>query len=368
MKKKILVDGLKYGIGIGVLTYMVWSYWEPANGQVGLSNIWNKHVVQGEPIHWAPFLLAGLICLVSVLITFVRWYILVRAQGLPFTLSNAMRLGLIGYFLSNVLPGSIGGDIIKAAFIAREQSRRTVAVATVLIDRAVGLWGLCWLVVLLGGYYWLNGSLEGPAGGFFQSIITSFGMIVGLSVLVWTFLGMLPERRAHRFAGRLSRIPKVGHSAAEFWRAIWMYRGQTRSVVLALLLALIGHIGFVVTFYFASLTLFDRDQVPTLAECFLIIPVGMAIQAIPMAPGGLGIGEAGFAWLFKKIGYAEVNGFSSSMVQRVLTWILSLAGYFIFLGMRPELKKAEARKRSEHHVETEHDGKEAETNQPMACS
>ena len=40
---------------------------------------------------------------------------------------------------------------MKAAGIAREQSRRTVAVATVIMDRIIGLWGLCWLVALLGG-------------------------------------------------------------------------------------------------------------------------------------------------------------------------------------------------------------------------
>ena len=86
----------------------------------------------------------------SILITFVRWYILVRAQDLPFSMANAMRLGSIGMYWNTFLPGSIGGDIIKAAFLAREQSRRTAAVATILFDRVVGLCGLFWLITLLG--------------------------------------------------------------------------------------------------------------------------------------------------------------------------------------------------------------------------
>src|SRR6202023_4279934 len=102
----------------------------------------------------APFLiLAGLVALTSVLVTFVRWYILVRAQDLPFTLPSALRLGMIGYYLSTFLPGAVGGDIIKAAFIAREQSRRTVAVTTVIVDRVIGLVGLIWLVALIGGLF-----------------------------------------------------------------------------------------------------------------------------------------------------------------------------------------------------------------------
>ena len=82
-------------------------------------------------------------------------------QDLPFTLGNAFRLGLLGFFFSTFLPGSVGGDLVKAAGIAREQSRRTVAVATVIMDRIMGLWGLCWLVALLGGGFWMAADLEG---------------------------------------------------------------------------------------------------------------------------------------------------------------------------------------------------------------
>ena len=59
-----------------------------------------------------------------------------------------MRIGLIGFFYNSVLPGSVGGDIIKAAAIAREQSRRTIAVATVIMDRVIALWGLVWFVAV----------------------------------------------------------------------------------------------------------------------------------------------------------------------------------------------------------------------------
>ena len=59
-----------------------------------------------------------------------------------------MRLGMIGIFWNTFLPGAVGGDIIKATFLAREQSRRTVAVATVIMDRALALWALASWVLL----------------------------------------------------------------------------------------------------------------------------------------------------------------------------------------------------------------------------
>src|SRR5262249_40872336 len=148
--RKIVWTVLKYLLAIGLLAYVITSYWNPPGGH-GLAEVWQKHVVEGNPIAWHYLALAFLICLASISLTVVRWCILVRAQALPFTMTNALRLGLVGFFLSTFLPGSVGGDVVKAAFIAREQSRRTVAVATVIMDRALALWALFSLTAMMGG-------------------------------------------------------------------------------------------------------------------------------------------------------------------------------------------------------------------------
>jgi uncharacterized protein (TIRG00374 family) len=339
VRKRLLITCSKYGLGLGLLAYVIWRNWAPASGQ-GLQDFWQRHFVEGQPIHTEFLILAIAIYLTGVLLTFVRWFILVRAQELPFTLSNAMRLGSIGLFFSTFLPGSVGGDIIKAAFIARQQSRRTVAVATVMIDRAVGLWGLCLLVALLGTIFWTTGMLQTDAVQTSQSIVIGSILICAASAGVWILLGFLPEWRAQRFARRLTKIPKVGHSAAEFWRAIWMYRNKEASIIQALLLSLVGHVGFVLTFYFSSLTVFSADQIPSLSTHFLIVPIGMAIQAGFPAPGGVGGGEYAFGALYKLVEYPESSGVLAALVQRVITWVVALGGYVVYLRMRPSLPQA----------------------------
>src|SRR5262249_61338585 len=113
---------------------------------------------------------------------------------------------------------------------------------------------------------------------------------------------------------------KIGHSVAEFWRAVWMYRCRQKSVALALLLALVGHVGFVLNYYFASRTLYDAEQIPSLAEHFLIVPIGMAIQAGFPAPGGIGGGEAVFGALYALVDFEYAKGVLMSLVYRVITW------------------------------------------------
>jgi uncharacterized protein (TIRG00374 family) len=327
----------KYALGLGLLAVVVseyWSYEGPDGKTIGLVTALDR------PVHVGPFLLAVFALTVALLITFIRWHVLVLAQDLPFTKTNAVRLGMFGYYLSTFLPSTVGGDVIKAAYIAREQSRRTVAVATVLIDRAVGLVALMWLVALIGGTFWATGylgdiALNAAAATFLEWIVGFALMLVVLSVLFWLLLGILPQRRADKFAGRLSRIPKLGHSLAEFWRAIWMYRCKGRSIALALVLSMIAHVGFVLTFYFAVLTLHAPDEVPTAGAHFLLAPVGMAIQAGCPTPNGVGLGEAGYGGLYKQAGFLPANGVLGSLTQRVVTWIVALAFYLIYLQMRP---------------------------------
>ncbi len=330
---------LKYGLGIGLLGWVVWRYWDSTPERPGLAEALQ------QPIQVGPLLLAAAAYLVGVIITLYRWYVLVRAQDLPFTVMEAIRLGLIGFYLSTFLPGSVGGDIIKAAFIARKQDRRTVAVATVMVDRFIGLAGLFWLVALVGGITWLGGHMEqvakdDSAAAYLEMIIlASIGATVA-SFAVWFAAGFVSDERAERFAGRLERFPKIGHSFAELWRAMHMYRQRGKSVFLTLVMSMAGHVGFVVAFWYAAQTLTPADEIPSLAAHFMLVPVGMTFAAGFPSPGGVGGGEFAFGKLYELAGFAIAAGVLGSLVQRVITWALGLFGYFVFLRMKPALENA----------------------------
>jgi len=337
-KKRLLINIFKYSVAVGLLTWVIWSNWRP-EGNPGLADIWNTHVEQGQPIpHPGFFGLALLIGLASVLLSFVRWYVLVRAVDLPFRVSDALRLGMVGFFFNNFLPGSVGGDLLKAAFLAREHDRRTVAVATVVMDRMFALWALIWFIAVVGSVSWLAGQFQSDTAEESRRIVIGAAGICAASLLVWFPMGLLSHERAERFAERLSRVPKVGHSVAEFWRAIWMYRCRQWSVYLVMLMAFIGFFGFVLTFYFAVRTLAEPTlRIPTVQEHFLVIPIGLVIQALPGLPGGLGLGEWGFGAMYDRMNCSPPLGVLGSLVQRVIFWILGLIGYLIYLRMKPSL-------------------------------
>jgi hypothetical protein len=102
-------------------------------------------------------------------------------------------------------------------------------------------------------------------------------------------------------------------------------------------LSWIGHVGFVLGFYCCARTLWDDlpgKPLPTLAQHFLLVPLGLVISAVPLFPGGAGIGEVGFGWLYKVFGSDSSFGVLGSLVQRVVGWVIGLLGYGACMGMR----------------------------------
>jgi glycosyltransferase 2 family protein len=334
--RRTLWTFLKYSLALALLGYIVYANWDPPNAR-GLKAVWQAHVVDRQPINGNALLAGFLLFGSSLVVGIYRWYVLMRAQDLPITRSSAFRIGLLGYFFNTFLPGAVGGDIVKAAAVAREQSRRAAAVATVVMDRIIGLWSLVSFVALLGGLCWVAGMLAGPTAGPAQTIVMTAIGIVGVSVAAWVLMGLVVRKDTGRLGARLRRIPKIGGLAAECWHVVGMYRSRQASIAWAIGLSWIGDVGLVLAFYCCGLTLWDGlpgNPLPTLAEQFLIVPAGNILAAIPLFPGGAGISEAGFGGLFALFGSAASNGILAALVTRFVTWIVGLLSFLVSQCMR----------------------------------
>ncbi len=325
----------KYAIGFGLLVFVIWRNWEPKGTSPGLKGL----------LEQTPDLLAfaGVVVL-AVSCTFIqyfRWYFLVRALDLPFTKRNAIRLGLVGTFYNVFLPGSVGGDLVKAYFIAKDHAeRKAAAVSTVVADRLVGLFGLVWVSAAFGGAFWLAGNPIIADNAWLKGIIRACAGLTAFAILVWVLLGFLPQSRADRFAGRLSLIPKLGKTLAELWYAVWMYRQRPRVIYGTIAMTAVVHLGFVMMFHLA-VRVFPANGPASLPEHFVIAPIGYIAQAFFPAPGGVGGGEAIFGYLYTILGRPETSGVIGRLTLRVVEWGFGFVGYIAFLRMRHELPTVE---------------------------
>ncbi len=285
--------------------------------------------------------LALAIYLTALVSTFVRWFTLVRAVGLDTRPADAIRLGFIGNVFNLVIPGAVGGDVIKAVFLARAHPRsKASAVASMVIDRLLGLAGL-FLLAGVAGLFAL-----GRANPQVRVLIATVWVLlaVGLAGLFVLFQPQLYPL-LDRLAARRARVAKV---VAELESSASAYRSKPGLIVGALLASSCIHGLYVVAFYAASRAVFD--DLPTFAEHFLIVPLVLFTTAVPLPFGALGLTENASGLLFALGKAADAgsaaNGAVAMMAFRTIMYasgLISLVVYLANLGWVRDLTNPGAR-------------------------
>ncbi|MCY2995061.1 MAG: lysylphosphatidylglycerol synthase transmembrane domain-containing protein [Planctomycetota bacterium] len=336
--KKHLVLFLQFGIPLAIIAYLLYQVDQHHPGQ--FQRLWH------QPKNW-PLLSVGFgLVFISVGFSFLRWWVLVRALGLSFRLTEAVRLSFLGYLLSFIAPGSVGGDLFKAVFIARQQpGRRTEAVATVLLDRVIGIYVL---FVVASGTILLSGISRSRTGMAVKAVCDFTLLVTAISTVAALLMLFVPFQNWRLFV-RLCRLPKVGPVLGRLASALHVYRRNLRAVVLALALSLVVHAVFPVSLYLVAQSFYTHP--PTITEHFVIVPLSLSVGAIP-TPGGLGTFELAMDQLYKLLApETNAEGIIVALTYRLMTLVIAAIGVIYYVTSRREvqslLEEAEAEQRRE---------------------
>lgn len=313
----------RVAIALGLMTLVVWM------NRAELADVFSRRPDFGA------FALAFACYLTATVLAFLRWHGLVRAQGLEFRRSNAVRYGFIGLLFNLVIPGAIGGDFVKAAFLCRTQHRKAAAIASVAIDRLVAVFALFLLAALVGTLG--RSALDERVRRLVTTAWIATG-VVGL-ILAIAFTPAL-YRPLVRLAGPR---PKLARRLDELVAVGAAYRDRIGVVALSVMLALVTYGLHVLAFYLASRSLFAR--VPGLAEHFLIVPLVLFTTAIPLPFGALGVSEQISSGVFRlaRTGRSAYDGGAVAMMAfRVLQYGGALIGGVLFLLHRQQVRELAA--------------------------
>ena len=308
--RSIAINAVLTVLALGLLAWTVW--W---NGPK-LREVWSR-----SP-DWRLFAAALLVYVCALLVTFFRWYTLVKALGLPFRIQDAFRLGFIGNVFNLVIPGAVGGDVVKAAFLCREQEHKTQAVASMVIDRALGLLGLFALAGAIGAFEWGGGSPYLRRGIAFAWLMVVCG-VIGLAVLFSPAL-------FRPLLARLNPAGKLAKGLSELIALASVYRDRLGVIAAGLGLAMLGHALYVLAFYLANRGLFGSEA-PGLASHLVVVPLILFSTAIPTPFGALGVSEQ----ISQKL-FAEILGFSGGAIAmlgfRVVMYAGGLVSVLVYLA------------------------------------
>src|SRR6185369_13725757 len=79
----------------------------------------------------------------GIVLGIMRWRTLLSAGGFQLSFGRATEISFVAHFFNSLMLGTVGGDVMKAYYAAREtHHRKTEAVVTVLVDRVIGLWAM----------------------------------------------------------------------------------------------------------------------------------------------------------------------------------------------------------------------------------
>ena len=285
------------------------------------------------PKQWPDLILAQGLILCAFSLSFLRWFLLVRGLELDFHLRDAFRLGTLGFMLNQILPGSIGGDLLKAVFIAREQpGKRTEAVATVLVDRAVGFYAM--ILVACMGLALANHTLP------------PIRLMISLQTIVWSaaifgtvgaMFVLSPLATGRWVKSQTNSLPIVGHTITRLIDAAEVYRSQRIYLYAAFALAIITHSLFVTTFWCISSGL--PVYGPTFSQNASIVPMALVAGVMPFTPGGLGVLEAALEFFYTTIGAAAGDGTIVALTYRAMSYVVTGVGACYYFSSRKNVER-----------------------------
>src|SRR5262249_16204019 len=122
-----LFGARRWSIGIAGIAYVL--------GKLSWPDI-VAMVQKANPIYLAA---SVLIFPLTFLITGIRWHWLMQMLGIRISLARAFVLNMVGAFYNTFMPGSTGGDVLKAYYVSKFTDMRTHAVMSVIVDRLIGL-------------------------------------------------------------------------------------------------------------------------------------------------------------------------------------------------------------------------------------
>lgn len=285
--KSIAVNIIRWTIPPAIVAYLVYD----VSRTDGLNELW------AGSIHWPLLGLGVALYALATLLTIARWYWLVRALDMPFRWSDAMRLGFLGYLLTFVSLGALGGDLLKAFFVGREQPRRRVeAFATVLIDRVLGLYSL---LLLAAGAILFSGVRQNVSSPAVEVLcrMVFLATLAGTVGLVAAFA--LGRYSAGRHIDWLYRLPLVGDTIRKVIAAVGVYRRDLPTVIHSVGVGLVVQIVASGSLWATAAALVPTA--PSLAEHLVIMPLALLTTILPVPGQGLGVLEFAVANLYQHL-------------------------------------------------------------------
>lgn len=250
----------------------------------------------------------------AIVLSALRWQKVLQALDMPTGLRRLVPLYFAGQFVSNVLPTTVGGDVLRVARLSRDNGDAPDTFASVVLERLSG-----WLVLPLITFIGLT--INPGLWEFSQPALLA--LLVAVATL-FALVAVLVLADHRRVGGR--------YTTAEGWRrfvgAVHLgIEGLRHHPLVTTWVILVG-LAYQLVLCLAALMVAealginDMGLTPLLA----FFPAVLVAQVLPIGIAGLGIREAAFVVFLTPLGVPAEQAVALGLVLYLVNVAVSLLG------------------------------------------
>jgi glycosyltransferase 2 family protein len=260
-------------------------YWLLTSGKLDFSQL---------KFLYRPEIFAGAlaILIVNTAIASERWRHILKAQGFRMGFWETLRLSYIGAFFNFVIPGGVGGDVVKSFYVAKDNpTARLKSVVTIAMDRLLGLFSM--LVMAIAVMVWDFKQVSQQ-----EQLLLLLKFLVLIFVVFCLFWAVVFSRRVYRHGRIISFLSKLpaGKKLGSIYTSFSEYGAIKKAFFKSIFISFLAQFVLVGFFIYVG-EIVGMGDVPW-SVYFFVVPVGFMVNAIPITPAGVGVGQAAFYFLF----------------------------------------------------------------------
>lgn len=257
---------------------------------------------------------AAALTLGAIVLSALRWQRVLDVLGLQAGLRRLVSHYLAGQFVSNVLPTTIGGDVLRVSRLSKETGESPKTFASVVLERLTG-----WLVLPIIS---VAGFLVNPP---LQHLGRATQVALGLAFVTLLALGILLYAVAdQRIGGRFEARDGWRRFAAAVHLGLDRLRHQPAAAANVLLVGFAYQLVLVLAAVAAAQALGVRPAGLTALLAFF--PAVAIAQVLPIGISGLGVREGAFVLFLGPLGVASQDAIALGLLLYLLNLGVSLLG------------------------------------------
>ena len=283
--------------------------------KVGWQDLW-KALKQADVYYLSLYICLGLF---MTLVSAMKWSVLAKPHGIRASLPRMFWLYMVGYLFNNILPTSVGGDLIRVYELGKVDGKTREAMASVFMERVTGFTTL----VLFG---LLAVCLD-------QRYIRDERLLVLLAVIVMGYVAIVVvafNRRLLSIVAARVRINSVKRAVTELQRyqeAIDMYKGHRLGIIYAIGYSIVFYASCVMMVYVGCLAFGVHVPVVKLLSA---VPIMLILFMMPISIGGIGLKEWAYYFVLGMIGVSSAVGLGLALLDRGRTVAFGLLGGAVY--------------------------------------